>query len=41
MEFQGCCSWNECGCYGMPIDVEYYLLQNILKSMRTASEIKG
>jgi len=31
MEFSTCCSGRECGCQGMPTDIEYYILQHLQK----------
>lgn len=39
MEIRTCCSGHECGCQGMPIDPEYYILQDILKILEVSKEI--
>lgn len=40
MEFQTCCNGHECGCYGLPIDPEYYMLQDLYKLREEIKELK-
>ena len=39
LKFDTCCSGTECGCMGLPIDPEYYILQDLYKVKQELQKI--
>lgn len=40
LEFNRCCSGNECGCLGVPIDPEYYVLRDMLDAKNLITQLQ-
>lgn len=34
MKFTGCCGGSDCGCMGMPVEEEYYILQRLENALK-------
>jgi len=40
LEFDVCCSGFECGCRGMPVDPDYYILQRMIAAQKKIDELE-